>query len=147
MILIYKDVMQWWEAVRLCLSLTVGGVRVVAAGGVFPPLHLTLHLSAKKGWITIRLWKDGRNACWKLSVKVCWQKCVWTGRPAVFSASQTGEETLRRLLADLCDHKTGLFPFMLVSSCRLSAQSTVYKRPKTPFADAACTPHRGDLGE
>lgn len=64
---------------HLCLLLTVGGVRVVAAGGVLPPLHLTLHLSGKKGWTIIRLWKDGRNVWGKHSVKVC----VCTDRDAV----------------------------------------------------------------
>uniref|UniRef100_A0A8C1WUK7 Uncharacterized protein n=1 Tax=Cyprinus carpio TaxID=7962 RepID=A0A8C1WUK7_CYPCA len=44
------------------------------------------------------------------------ETCV---RPAVYSVSKTGEETLHRLLADLCGHETGLFPFMWVSSCRL----------------------------
>lgn len=124
--------------VRLCLSLTVSGVRVVAAGGVFPPLHLTLHLLAKKGWTIIRPWKDGRNACWKQSVKVCWYKCVCADRPAVHRVSKTEEETLCWLLADLCSHKMGLFPFMRVSSCRLSAQSTLYKRLKTAFAIWCC---------
>lgn len=33
----------------------------------------------------------------------------------------------RRLCADLCDHKAGLFPLILGSSCRLRARPELYK--------------------